>query len=74
MKLKIDMQDMADKKGTDLNQARKDYFNKVEPKSICDDFLNKGEIADVCLFLTADAASAIRGASQRAEGGIIKHI
>ena len=57
-----------------FNELKDSYFTNFEPNSLKMDYLTTHEIANVCLFLTSDASSAIRGVAQKADAGLIKHI
>ena len=69
-----DMKGVADKQNKSVEKAVAEYFTDYEPNSLKMDYLTTNEIANVCLFLSSDASSAIRGVAQKAEGGLIKHI
>lgn len=51
-----------------------DFFCETEPDSLLQRFIRPEEIASVVTFLCSPLASAINGASVRAEGGMIKSI
>lgn len=57
-----------------LEQVEKEYFDKYEPNSLLRRFLQPREIANTVLFLASHDAIAVNGASQRCEGGIVRHI
>jgi NAD(P)-dependent dehydrogenase (short-subunit alcohol dehydrogenase family) len=50
------------------------YFKDREPTSLLQRFLTVEEIGNVAAFLASDLSSGINGASQRVEGGIIRHL
>lgn len=50
------------------------YFKDREPTSLIQRFLTVEEVANVAAFLASDLSSGINGASQRVEGGIIRHL
>ena len=60
--------------GATKEEAVAAYFKDREPTSLLQRFLTVEEIANVATFLASDLSSGINGASQRVEGGIIRHI
>lgn len=68
------MLSFAESKKLPLDQAVAAYFEESEPDSLIKRFLKPEEVAAVTAFLCSELASGINGASQRVEGGIIKHI
>ncbi|RDV24438.1 SDR family NAD(P)-dependent oxidoreductase [Alteromonas aestuariivivens] len=51
-----------------------EFFQATEPTSLLQRFIRPEEIANIVTFLASPLASAINGASVRAEGGLIKSI
>ena len=68
------MQDFAVSKKLSLEDAIEKYFEQYEPDSLIKRFLRPEEVAAVTAFLCSEMASGVNGASQRVEGGIIRHI
>ena len=68
------MQGFAAQKKLSMEDAVASYFQEYEPTSLLQRFLTPEEVAAATGFLCSDLASGINGASQRVEGGIIKHI
>lgn len=60
--------------GATKEEAVAAYFKEREPSSLLQRFLTVEEIANVATFLASDLSSGINGATQRVEGGIIRHI
>eukprot|EP01083_Nonionella_stella_P043840 118326_1 len=58
--------------GDDVDTAIKDYFKEHEPDSLRQNFLDPLEVANACLYVSSDAASATNGAAFKVEGGIVK--
>jgi NAD(P)-dependent dehydrogenase (short-subunit alcohol dehydrogenase family) len=54
--------------------AMKAYFAKHETTSLLQRFLEPEEVANVVVFVCSKLGSAINGAAQMAEGGIVRHI
>jgi NAD(P)-dependent dehydrogenase (short-subunit alcohol dehydrogenase family) len=52
----------------------KDFFRNARPTSILKRFLEPAEIADVVAFVCSPLASAMNGASVRADGGVVRSI
>lgn len=68
------MQGFATSKKLSMEEAVATYFEESEPDSLIKRFLQPEEVAAVTAFLCSEMASGINGASQRVEGGIIKHL
>lgn len=66
--------DMATENGQELDAFVKDYFKKDQPTSLIQRYATVEEVADTIVFLASEKASAINGAAQRVEGGIIQSI
>lgn len=66
--------DLAKENGKDLDTFVKDYFKYDQPTSLIQRYATVEEVADTIVFLASDKASAINGAAQRVEGGIIHSI
>ncbi|OYD08975.1 SDR family NAD(P)-dependent oxidoreductase [Paludifilum halophilum] len=64
----------AEAEGKDLDAFTADYFREMEPTSLIQRFATVEEVADTILFLSSPKTSAINGATQRVEGGIIRSI
>jgi len=65
------IQKLAKEKGISVEEQKKTYFISIQPLSLVQRFLAPEEVANNCVFLCSDAASAINGASFRSEGGIL---
>lgn len=66
---------MAEQAGaTDLQEFERGFLKQVRPTSLIGRFLQPDEVARVVTFLCSPMASAITGASVRAEGGLLKGI
>ena len=65
---------LADAAGITLDQQIKDFFNKMEPSSLAERFLDIDEVVNTVLYYCSPIASANTGASVRVDGGIIRHI
>ena len=63
--------DFAQKQGVTVEQFEKDFFRTARPTSLLQRFIEPDEIAEVVAFVASPAASAINGASLRAEGGVV---
>ncbi|WP_110112114.1 SDR family oxidoreductase [Bacillus sp. CGMCC 1.16541] len=68
------MKGAAEAEGKDLDTFTSDYFKVNEPTSLIQRFATVEEVASTIVFLSSDKASAINGASQRVEGGIIRSL
>jgi NAD(P)-dependent dehydrogenase (short-subunit alcohol dehydrogenase family) len=55
-------------------EFEKDFFKNARPTSLLKRFIEPEEIANVVAFVCSPLASAINGASVRADGGVIKSI
>ncbi len=56
------------------DEFEKDFFKNARPTSLLKRFIEPAEIASVVAFVCSPLASAINGASVRADGGVIKSI
>ena len=65
---------LAREKKMSAEEFEKDFFKNARPTSILQRFLEPNEIANVVAFVCSPLASAINGASVRADGGVIKSI
>ncbi|MCA1054965.1 SDR family oxidoreductase [Rossellomorea aquimaris] len=66
--------DLAKENGQELDAFITDYFKKDQPTSLIQRYATVEEVADTIVFLASEKASAINGAAQKVEGGIIQHI
>ncbi|MDP4162694.1 MAG: SDR family oxidoreductase [Bacillota bacterium] len=66
--------DLAKENGQELDSYISDYFKNDQPTSLIQRYATVEEVADTIVFLASDKASAINGAAQRVEGGIIQSI
>lgn len=66
--------DLAKENGQDLETFISEYFKNDQPSSLIQRYATVEEVADTIVFLSSDKASAINGAAQRVEGGIIQSI
>ncbi|MDQ0245546.1 NAD(P)-dependent dehydrogenase (short-subunit alcohol dehydrogenase family) [Bacillus fengqiuensis] len=64
----------AEAENKELESFTADYFQNNEPTSLIQRFATVGEVADTVVFLASKNASAINGAAQRVEGGIIRSL
>lgn len=60
--------------GTDVEAMKTEYFKADGINSLLQRFATVDEIADLITFLCSENASAINGAAQRVDGGIIRSI
>ena len=63
---------MAQDQGVTVEAMKADYFRGEARNSLLQRFATPREIADQVVFLCSANASAINGAAQRAEGGVIR--
>ncbi len=63
---------MAQEQGVSVEQMSADYFKTEAGNSLLQRFSTPKEIADQIVFLCSANASAVNGAAQRVEGGIIR--
>jgi NAD(P)-dependent dehydrogenase (short-subunit alcohol dehydrogenase family) len=60
--------------GTTIEAMKTDYFKTDGVTSLLQRFATVDEIADLVVFLCSENASAINGAAQRVDGGIVRSI
>jgi NAD(P)-dependent dehydrogenase (short-subunit alcohol dehydrogenase family) len=65
---------IAQSAGTTVEAMKTDYFKADGVTSLLQRFATVDEIADLVVFLCSKNASAINGAAQRVDGGIIRSI
>ncbi len=65
---------IAQSSGTTVEAMKTDYFKADGVTSLLQRFATVDEIADLVVFLCSENASAINGAAQRVDGGIIRSI
>jgi NAD(P)-dependent dehydrogenase (short-subunit alcohol dehydrogenase family) len=65
---------IAQSSGTTVEAMKTDYFKSDGVTSLLQRFATVDEIADLVVFLCSENASAINGAAQRVDGGIIRSI
>ena len=69
------MDDFGKANGFDTREAAvKAYFERHETTSLLQRFLEPTEVANVVIFLCSSLGSAVNGAAQLAEGGLVRHI
>ena len=57
-----------------MNDLRSDYFRTTGASSLLQRWATPQEIAAQVVFLCSERASAINGAAQRADGGIVRSL
>ena len=66
------MRKMAQAQGVSVEQMTADYFKTEAGNSLLQRFCTPKEVADQIVFLCSANASAINGAAQRVDGGVIR--
>jgi NAD(P)-dependent dehydrogenase (short-subunit alcohol dehydrogenase family) len=72
--VEIFLDKIAQSSGTTVEAMKTDYFKADGITSLLQRFATVDEIADLVVFLCSGNASAINGAAQRVDGGIIRSI
>jgi NAD(P)-dependent dehydrogenase (short-subunit alcohol dehydrogenase family) len=65
---------VATREGVTPEEFEKHFFKNARPTSILKRFEQPAEIANVVAFVCSPLASAINGASVRADGGVVRSI
>jgi hypothetical protein len=65
---------LALEKGVDRHAIETEFFKTARPSSILQRFIKPEEIAAVVAFVCSPLASAINGATVRADGGVVRSI
>ncbi len=65
---------LAEEKQMSHEEFERDFFKNARPSSLLQRFLEPEEIANVVAFVCSPLASAMNGASVRADGGVIRSI
>lgn len=68
------IQEAAKKKGVEVAQVEKEYFEKTRPSSLIRRFAEPSEVAALVAFVASPLSAVTNGAALRAEGGIIHSI
>jgi Dehydrogenases with different specificities (related to short-chain alcohol dehydrogenases) len=66
--------DLARQSNQTAEQVEKEFFQSGRPTSILKRFIEPAEIASVVAFVCSPLASAINGATIRADGGVVRSI
>jgi NAD(P)-dependent dehydrogenase (short-subunit alcohol dehydrogenase family) len=65
---------LALEKGVGRHAIETEFFKTARPSSILQRFIKPEEIAAVVAFVCSPLASAINGATVRADGGVVRSI
>ncbi len=65
---------LASQQGKSVEEVEREFFRQARPTSLLRRFESTAEIASVVAFVASTQASAINGASVRADGGVIRAI
>jgi len=65
---------LASANGVDAAAIEREFFTRARPSSLLKRFATTDEVATVVAFVCSPLASAINGASVRAEGGVVQSI
>jgi NAD(P)-dependent dehydrogenase (short-subunit alcohol dehydrogenase family) len=65
---------LASQQKMSATEFEKEFFKNARPSSILKRFIEPDEIANVVAFVCSPLASAINGASVRADGGVVRSI
>ena len=66
--------ELAEQTSKTPHEVEKEFFQSARPTSILKRFIQPAEIASVVAFICSPLASAINGASIRADGGVVRSI
>jgi NAD(P)-dependent dehydrogenase (short-subunit alcohol dehydrogenase family) len=55
-------------------EVEKDFFEHVRPSSLIKRFATVDEVANLCVYLASDQASATTGSALRVDGGVVRSI
>src|SRR5438270_10527600 len=65
---------LATQQNLSPEEFEKQFFKHARPTSILKRFIEPAEVANVVAFICSPQASAINGASVRADGGVVRSI
>ena len=68
------VEQMARERGVDSATMEKEFFQTARPTSLLQRFITPEEVANLVVFVSSPAASAINGAALRVEGGLVRSI
>jgi NAD(P)-dependent dehydrogenase (short-subunit alcohol dehydrogenase family) len=63
---------LAKERGMDVAAMEKEFFQHARPSSLLQRFITPEEVANLVVFVSSPAASAINGAALRVEGGVVR--
>ena len=55
-------------------QVEKEFFANTRPTSLIKRFETVDEIANMCVFLASEQASAVTGTAARVDGGVVRSV
>jgi NAD(P)-dependent dehydrogenase (short-subunit alcohol dehydrogenase family) len=65
---------VAAEHNTDIAAVEEEFIRTMRPTSLIRRFAESEEVANLVVFLCGEGASAITGASLRADGGVVRSI
>lgn len=68
------VKDLAREGNKSAEQVEKEFFENMRPTSLIQRFETVEEIANMCVFVASEQASAVTGAALRVDGGIVRSI
>jgi NAD(P)-dependent dehydrogenase (short-subunit alcohol dehydrogenase family) len=68
------VKDLAESGKKTAEQVEQEFFANVRPTSLIKRFETVEEIANMCVFLASNQASAVTGTSVRVDGGVVRSI
>jgi NAD(P)-dependent dehydrogenase (short-subunit alcohol dehydrogenase family) len=68
------VEQLAKQRGIDFAAMEKEFFQTARPSSLLRRFITPAEAANLVVFVSSPAASAVNGAALRVEGGVVRAI
>ena len=68
------VKDLAESSKKTGQQVEQEFFANMRPTSLIKRFETVEEIANMCVFLASNQASAVTGTAVRVDGGVVRSI
>lgn len=66
------VESLGKQQGKTFAEVEKDFFTSMRPSSLIKRFASPDEVANLCVYLASEQASATTGAAMRVDGGVVR--